>query len=311
VAYRAACSGTKRRYLACFTREMVSAPKFDLVLCGLVNFIALSYVASKLQRIPAICILHGVEAWQPPRRPFSGFCLQGTRHIVAVSEITRSRFLSWSRIDPARVSVIPNTVATGHFRPGPKDPQLAARYRLAGKRVLLTVGRLDAAERYKGVDEVLGILPELLRRHGDLAYLIVGDGTDRARLESVVKQRRLEPYVRFAGYIAESEKAAHYRLADAYVMPSRGEGFGIVFLEALACGIPVVASKTDGGREAVLDGRLGTLVDPDDPSDVIRGIEIALGNPSRLVPPELRQFEYPAFEKRWHALFEQTLIQNR
>ncbi len=76
----------------------------------------------------------------------------------------------------------------------------------------------------------------------------------------------------WAGYIPESEKADHYRLADAYAMPGRGEGFGIVYLEALAWGVPVVASQVDSGREAVRDGALGILVDPNDAKDIKRGI---------------------------------------
>ena len=75
----------------------------------------------------------------------------------------------------------------------------------------------------------------------------------------------LSDRVIFTGYIPESEKIAHYNLADVYVMPSTGEGFGIVLLEAVACGVPVVGSRVDGSREALLDGQLGRLVDPGNP----------------------------------------------
>ncbi len=100
---------------------------------------------------------------------------------------------------------------------------------------------------------------------------------------------------------------AHYRLADAYVMPSRGEGFGFVFLEALACGVPVVASCIDGGREAVRDGALGTLVDPREPSDVIRGIEHALAQPTGQVPLGLKYFAFENFTARVHAFLGDIL----
>lgn len=72
----------------------------------------------------------------------------------------------------------------------------------------------------------------------------------------------------FAGRIAEKEKAEHYRLADVYVMPSSGEGFGIVYLEALACGIPVIGSKIDGSRDALREGQLGLLVNPTGPAEL-------------------------------------------
>ncbi len=93
---------------------------------------------------------------------------------------------------------------------------------------------------------------------------------------------RLSNRIIFTGYIPESEKVAHYNLADAYVMPSMGEGFGIVLIEAAACGVPVVGSRADGSREALLDGRLGRLVDPRKPNELLQAIVHALEHtPSR------------------------------
>jgi glycosyltransferase involved in cell wall biosynthesis len=89
-------------------------------------------------------------------------------------------------------------------------------------------------------------------------------------------------------------------------MPSRGEGFGRVFLEAMACGVPVVASTLDGSREAVQEGRLGQLVDPGDPEDVLRGIRAALTSP-RGIPEGLDQFSFPQFEARCHALVDELI----
>ena len=111
----------------------------------------------------------------------------------------------------------------------------------------------------------------------------------------------------FAGYINEAEKAEHYLLADAYVMPSRGEGFGFVLLEALACGIPALASKLDGTREALRDGALGILVDPGNREDLRRGILTALSAPRGQVPEGLSYFAYPEFERRCHRLLDGLL----
>jgi phosphatidylinositol alpha-1,6-mannosyltransferase len=111
----------------------------------------------------------------------------------------------------------------------------------------------------------------------------------------------------FAGYIPEREKADHYRLADAYVMPGRGEGFGIVYLEALACGVPVVASKLDGSREAVRDGALGILVDPNDAEGIKGGILEALARPKGVVLEGLEYFSYANFEQRAHHIIDKVL----
>ena len=113
----------------------------------------------------------------------------------------------------------------------------------------------------------------------DLVYLIAGDGDDRSRLESKTRALGLDSHVVFAGYITEEEKAAHYRLADAFVMPGHGEGFGIVYLEAMACGITVVASKADASREAVCNGELGIFVDPKNPEELRDGILNLLAQP--------------------------------
>src|ERR1051326_7215370 len=154
------------------------------------------------------------------------------------------------------------------FGPGPKPAYLLERYGVSGHRVIMTVGRLNAAERYKGIDEVLDVMPSLVRETPDLIYLILGDGDDRLRLEAKTRSLGLDQHVKFGGYIPEAEKAEHLRLADAFVMPGRGEGFGIVYLEAMACGVPAVASKAGASRGALLDGQLGLIADPDNPQEI-------------------------------------------
>ena len=139
----------------------------------------------------------------------------------------------------------------------------------------------------------------------DIAYLIAGDGDDRARLEQKAADLGVADRVVFAGYVPETEKADHYRLADAFVMPGRGEGFGIVYLEALACGVPVVASALDASREAVRDGMLGEVVDPDDAASVRRGILAALST-ERKVPEGLTYFSFGQFVKRWHRVVDRV-----
>ena len=108
----------------------------------------------------------------------------------------------------------------------------------------------------------------------------------------------------FAGWIPDEQKVAHYRLADAFAMPSRGEGFGIVFLEAMACGVPVLASTLDGSREAVLDGQLGLLADPRVPADLQANLEVLLRQPRGKRPEGLSAFAYPAFARKVHTLLD-------
>ena len=255
------------------------AARPDLIFCLHIRLLPVAWLASLVTRAPLWLMIFGIDAWERPRNPLLTWLARRATRVISISEVTTSRFQSWAHVPQSRLRLLPCMVDLQRFRPSPADPALIARYGLAGKRVLFTFGRLVSAERAKGMDEVMEAMPGLLVEFPNLVYLIGGGGPDRPRLEAKAKSLGLGPSVIFAGRIAEEEKVAHYHLADAYVMPSRGEGFGIVILEAMACGVPALASRKDGGREALLDGKLGLLVDPDDPTSVASGIRAVLARP--------------------------------
>ncbi|MFN8010147.1 MAG: asparagine synthase (glutamine-hydrolyzing) [Holophagaceae bacterium] len=298
--------GGKASYLAAALREVARDPAFDLVVVGHINLLPLSRLLRPWIRAPRAMVIHGVDAWEPTRSPLANRFCHGVETVLAVSRVTASRFQAWARVDPARISILQNAVHLDHYGLGPRPAHLLARYGLEGRKVLLTLGRMASLEHYKGFDEVLEALPSLSKEEPRLVYVMAGDGNDRDRLEAKADALGVRDRVVFTGRIPEEEKADHYRLADAYVMPSRGEGFGRVFLEAMACGIPVVASRVDGSREAVAEGRLGFMVDPGDPADVMAGIRAALAAP-REVPAGLEAFAYPAFVRRVHGLVDGIL----
>jgi glycosyltransferase involved in cell wall biosynthesis len=180
--------------------------------------------------------------------------------------------------------------------------------------VLLTVGRMDSSERYKGHDRVLDVLPSLLAWKPNLRYLIVGQGDDRSRLVGRARALRVADRVTFAGF--REDLAACYAACDLYVMPSTHDGFGIVFLEALANGRPVVAGGIDGSIEAVGWGELGFLCDPLTPAsveDAIRRAINALGGPDPRVDETFlrteaeQRFGTAAFDHRLAQLFGHLL----
>jgi glycosyltransferase involved in cell wall biosynthesis len=171
---------------------------------------------------------------------------------------------------------------------------------------MLTLGRLSSTGRYKGFDEVLDVLPELAPDIPEIAYLIVGDGDDRPRLEEKSRSLGIAERVIFTGYIAEAEKADHYRLADLYVMPGRGEGFGFVFLEALACGVPAIGSTLDGSREALKNGELGRIVDPTNKAELKSAIIATLEQAFRSVPAGLEYFSFNNFKQRLAAILKKA-----
>jgi phosphatidyl-myo-inositol dimannoside synthase len=169
---------------------------------------------------------------------------------------------------------------------------------------------MPSAERYKGIDEVLEVMPALIGKEPALSYLVAGDGDDRKRLEAKAHALGVRDHVVFAGFVKECEKADHYRLADVFAMPGRGEGFGGVFLEALACGVPVVGSALDGSREALRDGELGELVDPTDSASVLNGIWRAMQKPIA-IQPGLAYFCWPAFTGRLKAAMDSVLLEGK
>ncbi|MEO8378219.1 MAG: glycosyltransferase [Acidobacteriota bacterium] len=267
--------------------------RFDLVIAMHVNLLPVAFGNPLL-------VAHGVEVWKRRRAT-----LAKCRGIVAVSAVTRDRLLGWSGYTgPAFVLPLPIRIEDYGIRPRRAD--LVERHRLQGKRVLLTVGRLDADERSKGFDEVLEVLPDLPQ---DVVYMIAGGGADGVRLQQKAQALGVSGRVVFTGLFPEADKPDLYSLADAYVMPSRGEGFGFVFLEALASGVPVIGSKVDGGREALREGLLGRLVDPTNPAEIRAAIlETLAHGPARRVPEGLDYFTFEKFRERSRAILSSGAI---
>ena len=203
--------------------------------------------------------LHGIEAWDP-LPPIRRWLLQRVTGFFAISRFTADRAIEAQGLRPERVSVLPNAI----------DPALlrlangAAGSRVANGKMLLSVARLAASERYKGVDTVIRALPALLRAHPEATYVVVGDGDDRPRLEQLARDCGVAGAVRFLGRVSEGELVSAYRTATVFVMPSRGEGLGVVYLEAMAFGVPVIGGRHGGAPEIVLHGETGYLADHDD-----------------------------------------------
>lgn len=222
--------------------------------------------------IPCLSAAHGIEVWGQMNGRF-GMAMRAASGILPVSAFTRDVIHREAKVPMSRMRVVPDTFREDNFTPGPKSAALIERYGLKPDQpVILTVGRLSASERYKGQDQILLALPSLIRDLPDLRYIIGGRGDDEPRLRSLVAELGVEKHVTFTGFIPEAELADHYRLADLYVMPSTGEGFGIVYLESLACGRPCLVGDQDASPEAVDHGRLGHIVPPRDPAQIATAI---------------------------------------
>jgi phosphatidyl-myo-inositol dimannoside synthase len=266
--------------------------KFDVILCGHLNAAPFAAQLARLSSGRLWVQTHGIEAWTP-RADVYRRALAAARLVTSVSRLTRARLLAWSDIDPARARVLPNTISTVAGRR--TRPAHLARHGLEGARVILTVGRLAPTERYKGHDRIIEALPEVASHVPTARYLIVGSGDDIARLEELARRTGVRERVVFAGAASPAKLADYFQIADVFAMPSTGEGFGIVFLEAAAAGLPVIAGNRDGSVDALADGAIGTLVDPDSRSALTRALVAGLEGRLPTGLDAVRRFEFANF----------------
>lgn len=282
----------------------------DLIITSHLNFTEAAYCLKKLTGIPYWTIAHGVEAWNI-KRPSLQTALRYADRILAVSSYTRDRLLQEQNLDPKKVVILPNTFNSERFQIADKPINLLKKYQLKPQQpVILTVNRLVSSEPYRGYDKILEALPIIRQVIPNIHYIIVGKGDDRSRLERSINQRNLQDCVTLAGFVPDSELSDYYNLCDVFAMPSKLEGFGIVYLEALASGKPVLGGNQDGAIDALCRGELGVLINPDDELEIAQSIiQILQGtypNPLIYQPQGLRQkvIDYFGFER-----FEATLTE--
>lgn len=220
-------------------------------------------------RRPYLSWIHGIEVWDRSR----GDRVRAARRastLVSNSHYTRDRAQrihgGFSR---ARVCWLATEEDTGP--PGrPTQPN---------RPTVLTLGRMDT-DGYKGHEELIRTWPQVLREVPDAELLIVGGGPDRPRLENLAQECSRAGRIRFEGFVPEDRMADVWSRACVFAMPSRGEGFGLVYVEAMRQGLPVVASAHDAGPEVNIDGTTGFNVNLDSPEELPRRLVQLLRDPA-------------------------------
>jgi phosphatidylinositol alpha-1,6-mannosyltransferase len=234
---------------------------------------------------------HGAEILGPQRSPWHSFlmrqALRGADRVFAVSRFTADH-VTRIGLSKERIEVIPNGVDPRRFTPGPRDPELARRFGLHGREVILTVGGL--VDR-KGHDTVIRAMALLKDRRPNLRYLVAGGwslaSSREPFLRALVAELGIEERVVFTGFVRDEDLPAIYRLGDLFVMTGREivergwvEGFGISYLEAAASGLPIVATRAGGVEDAVTEEN-AVFVPPDDPAATAAAIEKLLDDSGR------------------------------
>jgi phosphatidylinositol alpha-1,6-mannosyltransferase len=228
-------------------------------------------------------VAHGIEVWRPLSF-FKKLLLKKCDRIICVSNFTRDQMVSRHAVAPGLCEVLNNAIDP--FMKPPESfekPQaLIRRYDLQQSHpILFTLTRLASTEQYKGYEHVLSSIARLRDRYPSIKYILSGkwDEPEGLRIKKLIAGHGINDQVIMTGFIAEHELADHFLLADLFVLPSKKEGFGIVFIEALACGLPVICGNADGSIDAIRNGELGLAINPDQPDELLRGIIDSMDKP--------------------------------
>lgn len=279
----------------------------DHVFCGHINLAVMVGQLCRLLKIPYTVLTYGKEVWyELPGRQKKA--IAAADKLWTISRYSRDIACEANQISKEKFDMLPCVVDGDIFTPGLPPDGLIERYCLQGAKILTTVARLWPGDIYKGVDVTIRALPQIAEVFPDVKYVVIGRGDDQPRLAQLAADLNVAERVVFAGFVPDHELMDHYRLANVYIMPSK-EGFGIVYLEAMACGVPVIAGDEDGSADPLQDGRLGWQVPYRDPEAVAAAcIEALTGKDQRCDGAWLRQESLSHFSASALAVRLQTLL---
>lgn len=286
----------------------------DELILGHINLALLGVIFKRIKPSgKLILICHGIEVFEYTRG-LKKKVLQKADVILAVSTFTKEKIISKQNISADKIIVFPNTIDPYFNIPRnfQKPGYLQQRYKIQkGEKVIFTLTRLRSNEGYKGYSKVINILPQLLANGMKVKYILAGgaDEKEKIHIQKLISDLKLEQHVLLTDFIREEEIQDHYLLADVFVMPSKGEGFGIVYIEAMACGLPVIAGNKDGSTEALRFGELGVLIDPDSEEELMTAIKSIMDkkvNPKQIQENMLHYFSFQSFTAKLNSVFEQS-----
>lgn len=268
-----------------------------------------------------VALTHGHEVWWSKVWPFSIAMKSISRHVnhlTYLGEYTRSAIAASVTKEAAAgmVKIAPG-IDTDHFSPQDAT-QLRSELGLSEKKVIVSVGRLV---HRKGQDVLIEAMPGILREVPEAHILMIGEGPYRSYLENRVKALGLHERITFIGRIQYADLPKYICVGDLFVMPSRSrlaglevEGLGIVYLEASACGLPVIAGNSGGAPDAVLEGETGLVVDGTSKTEVASAVVELLSDPDRSKAMGIRGRQWIIQEWRWEiwsSRFAQLLKVNQ
>ncbi len=262
-------------------------------------------------RMKSIICTHGIEVWEPLSR-MKRRCLQHATLVLAPSRATADYVVSLQGVAREKVRVLPWGLDPDFETRASVDPLASLPAQFPQGRVILTVGRWLATERYKGMDTLIQAMPRLLLRWPDVQLVVTGSGDDREWLVNIARDSGVQRHVHFLSGLTYGELSACYAAAELFALPSRGEGFGFVYLEAMAWSKPVIGGAHGGAPEVIRDGVTGYVVQHGDTVQLATSIDALLSNPELARQMGVRgreridkEFRFPVFAKAFRKILRE------
>ena len=292
-----------------FVRDAVQQGRQSkTVILSHINLLMVGWAIKKLSPSTRIILMaHGIEIWSDISATKARL-IGAVDQVWAVSNYTRQRIMESHGIAGEKISVLNNCLDP--FLPESKNisvpTALYERYGLTkNHKILFTLTRLSSREKYKGYDDVVAALASL--KDHTIKYILAGkaDSIELQAMQRKITAAGMQDQVILAGFIPEAELAAHFKMSDCYIMPSSKEGFGIVFIEAMFYGVPVIGGNADGTMDALKNGELGTPVEPGNVSSIKTAIQKVLSNTKTHIPDHallMNNFGYGIYKEKMGEL---------
>jgi phosphatidylinositol alpha-1,6-mannosyltransferase len=249
------CCGGNRWTFCLSALRLARSRRIRTAVVGHVGFLPIAWVLRQLGYIQQyVVVLHGIEAWKPLSW-LSRIASRGAAAAVATTHYTVREFRYHNRLENLSCAIIP-LGCTIRASQGPST--------IAGELRLLTVTRLAAADAYKGIETILRAIRRARELGVNLNLEIVGDGDGRDRLEGIAQALDVQSEVQFRGSLPDLDLQEAFGRSHVFILPSRKEGFGIAFLEAMSSGLPCIGANHGGTPEVITHGESGFLIEYDD-----------------------------------------------